>query len=308
MVFTMHSHSGQFCPGHAKDQLEEIVKRAVSLNMQLIALTEHMPRTSDEDLYPEEIEAGTDTTVLLPRHQAFIAEAARLRSKYASQIKVLVGFECEWIRAADKEFIITLSSDPAVDLFLGSVHHVHGIPIDFDRAMYERARAVSGGSDERLFCDFFDAQLEMMRELKPPVVAHFDLIRLFSDNPDRELRDMPRVWERVMRNLEFMRRKNLMLEVNSSALRKGLREPYPGRSICEEYLNLEGKFTLCDDSHGLSQVGLNFKRVQDYLLDIGIEELWYLDRDADGDLQDTSVLVEEMELDHYPATPVVNGV
>lgn len=55
MAFTMHSHSGQFCPGHAKDQLEEIVKRALSLNMQLIALTEHMPRTSDEDLYPEEV-------------------------------------------------------------------------------------------------------------------------------------------------------------------------------------------------------------------------------------------------------------
>ena len=55
MAFTMHSHSGQFCPGHAKDQLEEIVKRALSLNMGLIALTEHMPRTNKKDLYPEEV-------------------------------------------------------------------------------------------------------------------------------------------------------------------------------------------------------------------------------------------------------------
>ena len=55
MAFTMHSHSGQFCPGHATDQLEDIIKRAVSLNMRLIALTEHMPRTSRKDLYPEEV-------------------------------------------------------------------------------------------------------------------------------------------------------------------------------------------------------------------------------------------------------------
>lgn len=55
MAFTMHSHSGQFCKGHAQDQLEEFIQRAISLNMRLIALTEHMPRTSKKDLYPEEV-------------------------------------------------------------------------------------------------------------------------------------------------------------------------------------------------------------------------------------------------------------
>lgn len=65
---------------------------------------------------------------------------------------------------------------------------------------------------------------------------------------------------------------------------------------------------MSDDSHGLSQVGLNFKRVQDYLLDIGVEEVWYLDRDGSGDLQDTSVLVEEMDLSAYPSTAIINGI
>lgn len=65
MAFTMHSHSGQFCPGHAKDQLEEIVKRALSLNMRLIALTEHMPRTKKKDLYPEEVDLPAPQTVNL---------------------------------------------------------------------------------------------------------------------------------------------------------------------------------------------------------------------------------------------------
>ena len=55
MAFTMHSHSGQFCPGHAKDQLEDIIKHAISIGYTTIGLTEHMPRTSLEDLYPEEV-------------------------------------------------------------------------------------------------------------------------------------------------------------------------------------------------------------------------------------------------------------
>lgn len=55
MVFTMHSHSGQFCPGHAKNQLEEVVQHAISVGYTTMGLTEHMPRTTVEDLYPEEV-------------------------------------------------------------------------------------------------------------------------------------------------------------------------------------------------------------------------------------------------------------
>ena len=55
MAFTMHSHSGQFCPGHAKDQLEVIIQHAISQGYKTIGLTEHMPRYEQSDLYPEEV-------------------------------------------------------------------------------------------------------------------------------------------------------------------------------------------------------------------------------------------------------------
>lgn len=54
MAFSLHSHSGQFC-GHAQNDLEEMVQRAIELQMPLYSLTEHMPRTHDGDLYPEEV-------------------------------------------------------------------------------------------------------------------------------------------------------------------------------------------------------------------------------------------------------------
>lgn len=53
MPFSHHSHSGQFC-GHAENTLEEVVQTAVTKQMDLYALTEHMPR-EEEDLYPEEV-------------------------------------------------------------------------------------------------------------------------------------------------------------------------------------------------------------------------------------------------------------
>lgn len=55
MAFTMHSHSGQFCPGHAKDNLEDIIRHAICIGYKTMGLTEHMPRYEDQDMYPEEV-------------------------------------------------------------------------------------------------------------------------------------------------------------------------------------------------------------------------------------------------------------
>lgn len=54
MPFSHHSHSGQFCPGHARDSLEDVIQTAISKKVQVFALTEHMPR-HDEDRYQEEV-------------------------------------------------------------------------------------------------------------------------------------------------------------------------------------------------------------------------------------------------------------
>ena len=58
MAFTMHSHSGQFCPGHAQDELENIIRHAITIGYKTIGLTEHMPRYEERDLYPEEVSCG----------------------------------------------------------------------------------------------------------------------------------------------------------------------------------------------------------------------------------------------------------
>ncbi|KAK0115710.1 histidinolphosphatase [Cadophora gregata] len=289
MAFSMHSHSGQFCPGHAKDSLEEVIQTAISRGMQTFALTEHMPRLSDEDRYPEEIAAGDSVSVLLPRHESFLIEAQRLRAKYASQITILIGFEGEWIRPSYGPFIKELASNPIIDYFIGSVHHVHTVPIDYDVPFYTKARDIAGGTDERLFEDYFDLQYEMLVELKPRVVGHFDLIRLLSSKPNASLKEIKGVWERVVRNLKVVVEQGGLLEINSSGLRKGLEEPYPIRCICEEFLRLGGQLTLSDDSHGIVQVGTNFERAIAYLESLGVEEVFTLQRKDTSGTSEVSV-------------------
>lgn len=45
-------------------------------------------------------------------------------------------------------------------------------------------------------------------------------------------------------------------------------------------MTMGGKLTLSDDSHGVAQVGLNFRRVSDYLKSLGVRELYSLERQA----------------------------
>ncbi|KAL4889555.1 histidinol phosphate phosphatase H [Aspergillus ambiguus] len=282
MPFSHHSHSGQFCPGHAKDSLEEIIQLAISKKFQVFCLTEHMPRGKD-DLYPEEIEAGDTPASMVSNEAAYFAEAQRLRAKYAGQIQLVIGFECDWIRDESRRLIEDSLRRHPFEFFIGSVHHTCTVPIDYDRPMYEDARARAGGSDEQLFAAYFDEQFDMLRQLKPPVVGHFDLIRLKSDDPERSFRSWPAVWERVLRNLDFVAGYGGLLELNSAALRKGMSEPYPKGEICTEFLNRGGRFCLSDDSHGLDQVGLNFHRVLAFMEKVGISTLHYLQLAGDGE-------------------------
>jgi histidinol-phosphatase (PHP family) len=224
-----------------------MIQSAIAQNFTTFCLTEHMPRAT-QDLYPEEVTTNTTEKSLTQLYDDFIHEAARLRKIYSDRINLFIGFECEWIRAEDSlprtEKLIerygacSAPSSPGLDLFVGSVHHVHRIPIDYDHEMYNHAKEVAGGADdERLFCDYFDAQAEMLRALKPPVVGHFDLIRLKSAQPDGSLKRWPKVWKKVERNLEIVKEYGGVLEVNSSGLRKGLKEAYPMGEVCEVSLH-----------------------------------------------------------------------
>lgn len=232
----------------------------------------------------------------MPRHESYIQEAQHLQSKYASQIHILIGFEGEWIRSDYGPLITSLASHPCVDYFMGSLHHVNGHALDFDDTFYQRTIESSGGTEEKMFERYYDQQYEMLTTLKPRIVGHFDLPRLLSSDPDRDVRAWKGVFERIVRNLEYVQSYGGWLECNTSALRKNLSEPYPCRAIAEEWLKMGGKFTLSDDSHGIAQLGTNYLKGLEYLESLGVSGVWKLERSlhpyAEG--QTKSILHEKM--------------
>ncbi len=251
LVSVHGGHSGQFC-SHATDTLEDVICAYIDQGFDWVGITEHMPPTHERFIFKEERDAGLDVNALAQRFEHYMQEGRRLQKKYAHELEILVGFETEaYTGAFDHARRLAKTFKP--DYIVGGVHHVHDIPFDSGKDFYRQAVTASKGV-ENLYCQYFDLQYEMLLTLKPQVVAHFDLIRLFD--ADYHLRwGQPAIARRIRRNLELIRRLDLILDFNVAALRKGAPEPYIAAPLLHQAAELDIAVVPGDDSHGVATVG-----------------------------------------------------
>ncbi|KAJ1915659.1 hypothetical protein H4219_004189 [Mycoemilia scoparia] len=281
MPFTFHTHSGQFC-NHAHGTLEEVIESAKSKKFHTIGLSEHIPRTRAKDLYPEE--SHLTPPDLFELFENYVEEARRLKALNENKINIIIGAETEYITPEATSLIEELRSKYSLDYVVGSLHHVKEIPIDFDKETYQKALDSCGGDYNELYSVYFDAQYELITRIKPEVIGHFDLIRIFSPKSEQSLADRPEVWAKVQRNIDAAIKYNAIFEINSRAWKKGLPNAYPLKDVLQELINRGAKFTISDDSHGPRDVGLYYSNLFEYLKTMNIKTLSYFVKDSDNDV------------------------
>ena len=263
-------HSGEFCC-HAMDSLEEIVVAYIERGFDWVGITEHVPPVDDRFRYPEEIKAGLNARQLYGRFERYITVCRRLQKKYIQNIQLYVGFETE-ASSGSIPFIQDLARLFKPDYIVGSVHHVDDIGFDYSPEWYARAVAATG-SLEALYCRYFDAQYQFLSAVRPKVVGHFDLIRIFDPSYEATLA-LPSVQKRVRRNLELVHSMDMIIDVNVRAITKGAAEPYPTRPILRQAIAMGIAVAPGDDSHGVDTVGLNVDRAVEVLQNLGADMNW----------------------------------
>jgi histidinol-phosphatase (PHP family) len=263
-------HSGEFC-GHAEDSLEAVVAAYIAKGYTWVGLTEHMPPVSDAYRYAEEAAAGRDADRLAADFARYVRTARRLQRTHAGRLTLFVAMEIETYPGSF-DLAKRLIAQHDLDYVVGSLHHVDGIPIDVSQAEYARAAAFCGGLTP-LYCRYFDLQHEMLTQLNPAVVGHLDLIRIFDeDYHERILK--PDVWQRIIRNLDYIRDQGLILDINLRALFKGAPDPYPCHPILRKIVEMGLKVAPGDDSHGVSTVGACWEAGMAALTAAGVPLIW----------------------------------
>jgi histidinol-phosphatase (PHP family) len=133
----------------------------------------------------------------MKQFEGYIEEAHRLKLAYRDKITLLVGLETEYITSLDLDNLEKLLErfGEKIEYIVGSVHHVRGIPIDFDLATFQSCLGTFVGETEHermeeFLCAYFDAQYEVLERFRPEIVGHIDLCRLY--NPRLVFSDYPR--------------------------------------------------------------------------------------------------------------------
>ncbi|TYT73440.1 histidinol-phosphatase [Desulfobotulus mexicanus] len=273
-------HSGEFCH-HATDSLEAVLERYAELGFSWVGISEHVPAPSPEFRYPDQVAAGLTPEFLYDRFVRYMARCRELQAAFRPRLQVLVAMESESYSGYET-FMKNLMLKFKPDYIVGSVHHVSDMGFDYSTEQYRETADAVGGMDA-MYCSYFDLQLEMIETLRPSVVGHFDLIRIFDK--DYRLRMLkPEIARRITRNLEAVARYGLILDFNLRALYKGGLEPYVSDSILHQAVEMGITLVPGDDSHGVSQVGNFMEKGIGILKRAGASTIWPLPRPIDFSL------------------------
>jgi len=270
-LISLHGgHSGQFCC-HAQDSLEDLIKAYISKGFKAVGISEHMPPPGHRFLYPDELKQGLSVKDLEDRFSRYFLELERLKQKYKSDIRIFKGFETETVTGSPA-LVRSLIQEFNPDYIVGSVHHLNDRCFDYSRQHYE-AIAADFDSLDAMYMAYFDAQYEMILDLRPFVVGHFDLIRIYD--PDFEARlDKPEISKRIRRNLSVIKDLGLVLDYNLRPLAKGEKTPYLTPAILERAKGLGIPVIPGDDAHSKEQAGMFVDRAVQSLKNMGFSTNW----------------------------------
>ncbi len=279
MVSLHGGHSGEFCE-HADGTLGEVIETAAASGLSIYGVAEHAPRPDSRFLYASERAKGYDVERLHREFEAYSRQSLKLQRCMSGALHVLRGFEAEVVPAASYiESMLSLRSEHDFDFVVGSVHHVCEISID-ESPESHRAAVASCNGLEAFMERYYRLVEEMIRGLRPEIVAHLDLPKLHAP-PAADL-CTPRIRRAAAAAIEAAKAHDCILDLNTAGWRKGLPDPYPSPWLVRLASEIGVDFCFGDDSHGPSQVGWGLARARQYLLGHGVDSITALGAGPSG--------------------------
>jgi len=240
-----HTHpQGHRVQRYTQELLQPWVDRARRIGLSDIAFTDH-------DRY----HAGID-----------FDEIDRLREKNLD-LKIRAGIELDndpVHSAAGRKWIEQHWNK--LDFVLGSVHF-----LDRDDQMFDNvpagAEQIDGCDIDAIYADYFRRVREMAATGLVDCLAHLDLIKIHGHRPNGEIDAI------VSETLDFIRLRNLAIELSTAGWRKPVKELYPSDRIIELTMGKGIPFTTASDAHSHVQLGENFGRLGEKIWNLGIREV-----------------------------------
>jgi len=153
-----------------------------------------------------------------------------------------------------------------LDFVLGSVHFLERADQMFD-SVPDGAAQFEGRNIDEMYGDYFRRLRELVATGLVDSLAHLDLIKIHGHRPTADIGTL------VNETLEFIRERDVAIELSTAGWRKPVNELYPGDSIIELAMERGIPFTTASDAHSHVQVGENFANLAHKMAEIGIRRV-----------------------------------
>ena len=263
-----HTHNS-LCK-HAVGTIEDYIKKAIELDLNVIGISDHFPY----EYLSSEIPSLKDIPYegyAMPTNklESYILQLDKLKEKYVNQIHVRSAFEIDFFKHQDHILNKYLKNYMAkLDYILGSVHVLFGKAgiFAFDDGRFLNKYKEYDVNDE-IYLEYYDSLQVMIKSptFELDIVTHFDLPKKF----DKGIEDKDKVMGKVIETLELVKKHDLTIEINTSGLRKKVKEQYPHIDIIKKIYELDIPILLGSDAHKPIEVAYEFKSITKMLKNIG---------------------------------------
>ena len=272
-----HTHNS-LCK-HAVGTIEDYVKKAIELNLNVIGVSDHFPYEylsseipSLEDIPYEGYAMPTNNL------ESYILQLDELKEKYMNQIHIRTAFEIDFFKHQDHILNKYLKGYlNKLDYILGSVHVLFGKAgvFAFDDGRFLNKYKEYDGNDE-IYMEYYDSLQVMINSptFELDIVTHFDLPKKF----DKRIEDKDMIMGKVNGTLELVKKHDLTIEINTSGLRKKVKEQYPHIDIIKKIFELGIPILLGSDAHKPEDVAYEFKNIAKMLKNIGFNQFAHFEK------------------------------
>ena len=153
-----------------------------------------------------------------------------------------------------------------LDFVLGSVHFLDRADQMFD-SVPAGAEQFDGRDIDAIYADYFRRVREIAATGLVDCLAHLDLIKIHGHRPNAEIDAI------VSETLDFIRSRDLAIELSTAGWRKPVNELYPADRIIELAMEKGVPFTTASDAHSHVQLAENFARLAEKMSSFGIREV-----------------------------------
>lgn len=248
-----HIHT-TYCDG--KNSPEEIIHEALQRGMSRIGFSGHSFTPFD----PEPCMSPDDEL-------RYMDEIFRLKEKYAGQIEILCGIECDYysdISASEYDYVI------------GSVHYVKigGEYISVDDTPEILARLIYECNDDPydMAGKYFALVADVVNKTGADIIGHFDLLTKFNEGMKFFDEDNPRYITACNNALDILLQTGKPFEINTGAMSKGYRKsPYPSLRILKYIASHNGSVILSSDSHSKNTLMYMFRECEEIARSLGLK-------------------------------------